>query len=306
MAKCSPPQAAAAKTRCDVVRTYLAGSFCYRCNPCRPKDAPGCDSSPCSPGCSRGCLTDPTQDGCNDVCYDCSVSAAPGYCLVGSQGLAARYDQAFNDKYNPAGFMTADRRQVREKEMQIDPTAEAALLQTLQREFPNVPASQLGSSWFDISSCMIKPDGSPAGSDNTRYPTRKDLVLLGYKPNPIIGTTALTGKVPQWSPPLIPIWMDRIMQPELAVVVIFVLLVIIFAAIIYSAYRWAKGASTRAAIARNKMLIEYEDTDPYRGTAFPSWPDPNKKIRQYIEAQERAGHNMDAYRKKYDLPPKGQ
>ena len=62
------------------------------------------------------------------------------------------------------------------------------------------------------------------GSDNTRYPTRKDLVLLGYKPNPIIGTTALAGKVPRkWSTPLIPIWMDRVMQPELAVVVVFAL-----------------------------------------------------------------------------------
>jgi hypothetical protein len=304
MAKCAPPQTATAKTRCDVVRSFLTGSFCYRCNPCRPKDGAGCDSSPCSAACSRGCLADPTQAGCSNTCYDCAVSAAPGYCLVGSQGLAARYDQAFNDKYNPGGFLTADRRQVREKELQIDPAAESALLSSLQREFPNVPASQLGSSWFDISNCKINADGSPGGHDLTRYPTRNDLVLLGYQPNPIIGTTALSGKVPQWSLPLIPIWMDRMMQPELAVVVIFVFLVIIFAAIIYSAYRWAKGAPTRSAIARNKMLIASEDTDQYRGTAFPSWPDPYKKVRQYIEAQERTGYDMSQWRKKYSLPPK--
>jgi hypothetical protein len=188
--------------------------------------------------------------------------------------------------------------------MQISTTAEASLQQSLQKAFPSVPADQLNVSWYDISNCRFCPDGTVGGSDQTVYPTRNDLELLGYKPNPIVNVSALSGKVSKKFTQMIPIWMDRIMPAELAVVVIFVLLVLIFGVLVYSAYRWSRGATKRATIAHNTELEKLEDADPYRGTAFPSWHDPTRKIRQYIEAQERAGYSMDKYRKQYNLPPR--
>ena len=276
-----------ATTKCDAVRAFNDGSAQGRCTPC----AASCSADL---ACTANC--------CRPGCYDSTKSRAPGYCQVGD--LAARYDLAFNDKYSPSGFITADRRMIRAREMQIDDAAIGGFEQQLGQEFPKVAPDQLGITWFGMTKCMVNADGSGGGPDSSRYFTRTGLELLGYSPRPLVAVPALQGKTPAWATRMVPVWMDRVFSPDLAVLMIFVLLVVIFSAVIYGAYRWSKGAAVRAAVARNRAREEAEKADPYRGTAFESWPDPNKKIRQYIESQEAAGYDMGAYRRQYNLPPK--
>lgn len=276
------------KTKCDAVRTFLNGASYNCCTKCGP------------------CASNPGSNSCPANCYQYNPA---DFCATGQ--LATRYDMAFNHKYLPKGFASADARATRLKQMQIDNTAIDDFKQELEQSFGSkaggVPEDQLGISWFDMTKCMGNSNGKPWGADRTKYPTRKDLYAVGYSSNPLIGSaTTLQGKTPAWAPPLVPIWMDRIMSPDLAVLVIFVLLVIIFGVLIYSAYRWKAGKTTRAAVAKEKEKEAQEGLDPFRGQGAESYYTRQAKIRNFVESREKLGFDMSQYRISYNLPPKGQ
>ena len=92
-------------------------------------------------------------------------------------------------------------------------------------------------AWKKFPSCLWNADGSGGGLHKHKYFDRQDLAELGYTPRPAFGGKALEGRLPKKLTALVPVWMDRAVNPDLAVVLVFAFLVLVFAALFYGAYR---------------------------------------------------------------------
>jgi uncharacterized protein YxeA len=102
----------------------------------------------------------------------------------------------------------------------------------------------------------------------------------------------------------VPLAVDYVMNPDLFAILLFALLVIIFAALIWKAWKSAKAAPYIAEKKKEAERERLEESDPFRGSAFESYPDPQAKCRAYVEAMEQQGYDMTYYRDKCGLPPK--
>jgi hypothetical protein len=252
-----------------------------------------------------------------DIIRDAMHAQADGKCAdpntpppeCVAMGLATQRDMYFRTQYDPSTLLSKDKRLVRTKTLQALQTGITDKEQQLRAKYgPNAPVN---IAWRDFPLCLWNKDGSKYGAFGNKYIKRDDMNLAGYKPQPLAGGQALAGsflKKPNTNPPIstspMPVWLDRVLNPNLMLIFIFVLLVIIFAVLVYKAQQWKKKAPERTQAAYDKERDTFEKDDPYRGSKFESYPDPTKQVRQYIELQEASGYDMAAYRKMYSLPPK--
>lgn len=229
----------------------------------------------------------------------CGGATPPPDCYT--TDLATKRDMYFQTKYAPSGLISGISRDIRAKELGILQTSintDSAQLKT--KYGADAPT---GVSWNEFTQCLWRPDGSRGGPHNNKYFERNDLVSLGYQPQPLFGAAILEGKIPPTLTNKIPVWLDRVFNPALAVVVIFLLLAVVLAVLVYKARKWAQQAPERAAAAKEAWRKKMEAHDPYRGTPFETYPaDPNTKWEQLIPVYEAEGFCMEEYRKKMGMP----
>ncbi len=229
----------------------------------------------------------------------CTGEAPPPDCYV--TDLATKRDMYLRTKYSPVGLLSGTARDIRNKELAILQTSLDLDLAHIREKYGAAAPAQI--SWNDFTDCLWNPDGSPGGPYGNQYYGRADLASLGYQPQPLVGATAFQGQLPPKLTNAIPIWVDRILNPDLAVVFLFVLLVAVFAILVYRSYVWTQHAPERARAAKEALRVEKEKDDPYRGTSFESYPaDPNAKWQQLIPRYEKEGYCMESYRKKWGMP----
>jgi hypothetical protein len=215
--------------------------------------------------------------------------------------LATKRDMYIQTKYSPSGLVSGTTRDIRNKELAILQNDIDDDIKQLQAKYgADVPTDL---TWNDLTECLWNPDGSPGGTHNNKYFKRDDLTTLGYQPQPVLGAATLEGKLPSTLTGRVPIWVDHAFNPDLAVIIIFAFLIIIFAVLMYNAYKWTKMAPEREAAAKAARRTEMEAHDPYKGTPFESYPaDPNSKWEALIPVYEAQGYCMEAYRKKLGMP----
>ncbi|GFR89416.1 hypothetical protein ElyMa_002542500 [Elysia marginata] len=229
----------------------------------------------------------------------CAGSSPPPECRV--LDLATKRDLYIQTKYSPSGFASKTARDVRNKELAIIQSNIDDDVKALQSKY-GADAPIDGITWNALTECLWAPNGTPGGPNHNKYFKRNDLVALGYQPQPALGHAAQK-KLPLALTSHIPIWMDHAFGPDLAVIVIFGFLLVIFAALLYSTYKWSKAAPQREMAAAAARRAKNEAHDPYQGTAFESFPDdPNSKWKSLIPIYEAQGYCMEAYRKKLGLP----
>jgi type II secretory pathway pseudopilin PulG len=170
----------------------------------------------------------------------------------------------------------------------------------LAAAYPTAPAAATNVSWPDLEYCLWNTDGSPGGPFNNRYFERNDAQTFGLNPTYPIGGALLQGTL--WPPSAgagspVPLWVDYVMNPDLAAILVFALLVIIFAVLMWKTYRATKNAPRIAAQKREAERARLEAADPYRNTAFESYPDPQAKCRNYVASMEAQGYDMGYYKK---------
>lgn len=219
--------------------------------------------------------------------------------------MANAQQQLFKAKYDPSGFFglfsNEAARATRQQEIEnyegmIDQAANS-----LRSEFG--PTAPVHVKWSQFPKCLWNVDGSPDGPNQNKYIERNDLAGAGYSPQPLIGGETLEGGLPDTITKSMPVWLDGVFNPDYAAVVIFVLLILIFAILLYKAYKWEQKAPERARMAAAKRHRELEATDPYARTSFPSYPeDPKAKWLPIIQQYEAQGVDMTAYREKLGLP----
>lgn len=259
-------------TVCDMVRDALAA-------------APAC-------GCPN-----PNKPQCK------GVSGPPPECSVFK--LATHRDIEFDWQYDPASLFSSSERTTRQKKLadiEGDIKADEA---TLEGKYgTSAPVGDV--SWWRMQRCLINTDGKPGGNFGHKYVGRQDMQAAGYAPYPLVGGSTLETQAPVALTNAVPVLMDRGLNADLMVIVIFVLLVIIFAVLMYKAYKWSQDEPARKAAAKAAERTKREASDPFKGTSFESWPtDPNEKWRALIPVYEAQGYDMCAYRKRLGMPLKG-
>ena len=255
-----------------------------------------------------------------DIIRDFSAAAACGLCtgnpvncppglpsaLCGIPQAANNRMALFVDKYNPSNiFMSAaDRAQLAQEERNYLSGIQS--VETgIQAAYPNAPAGAASIGWPDLNYCLWNKTGTPGGPNNNKYFERNDAQNFGMNPAYPVGGTVAQGAL--WQPPKtspLPLTVDYVMNPDLAVIALFAILVIIFAVLVYLSYQGKKRAPLLAEERRAAARRQLEAADPFRGTAFESYPDPQEKCRQYVEAMEARGFEMGYYRQQCGLPAK--
>lgn len=173
----------------------------------------------------------------------CGGANPPPACYV--TDIATKSDAYFQTKYNPAGLLTGMDREIRTRELAIleaDISGDAA---AIQAEFGDAAPTDI--TWNDFTQCLWNPDGTPGGPHGNVYFDRADLASLGYQPRPALGGAALEGKLPAQLTGPVPVWLDRALNPDLAVVVILAILVLVCAALVRAARRGRSGSQERRA-----------------------------------------------------------
>jgi hypothetical protein len=222
--------------------------------------------------------------------------------------LADRRAALFQETYSPAALLgdAAVRRGTL-----ADLEADVVAAEKAVRDGLGVDqALAAGVSWPALSECLWNPDGSAGGASGRKYFGRADLGRLGYAPRPALAAgQGLQGRLPAPVVDLVPVWLDRAFYPEVAALLVFALLVLLFGALLLKAYRSQKPPSPAAAEERRRREKEerrarLEASDPFRGSAFESFPaPPGQKYQKLVAAYEAQGYDMCAYREKLGMPP---
>lgn len=237
----------------------------------------------------------PAKDG-----GDPPTAANAGVCaIVDRANAASRYAQ---QKYGLGAFLTASGRQLRQSQMRAFASQEQTAEEKIRAEFGAKAPTDI--TWSDFPQCLETPTGAP-GADLRKYFGRQALYQMGYQPRPAVGGDAFWGQLPSQLTDRVPIGADVFLNPDLMVLFCFVLLVLVFAVLTWSAVQWKRQAPQRARAARAAEKAEIEAHDPFAGTAFPTAGPPPSAAEQIAEEYEAQGTDMSQWRKAQGLPPAG-
>lgn len=232
---------------------------------------------------------------------NCSKFIGPPPAICGVAGAMNAKMNLFASQYSPVNiFESAINKKIR--------TASESILQGvitdnndgLKLAYPNV--AKIDLSWPKIEQCLWNSNGSVGGPNGNKYFKRNDAPILGMNPVYPIGHN-IFNNVPWKSVSKIPLSVDYVMNTNLFAIVMFVLLVMLFAALMMSAKKSARNAPR---IAWQKKYAEYqklENSDPYKGSEFESYSMPNAECHEYVYSMEKQGYNMAYYRNQCGMPP---
>jgi len=159
-------------------------------------------------------------------------------------------------------------------------------------------------SWKNMQWCLLSPDGRPSGQFAHTHIKRQDLALEGYKPRPLIGGDKFYGTLPPAVTDIVPIYMDRFMNPDLLLLLLLIVLLTVLGLLVYTSRQWARKCLIRKAVKKRMTREALEDSDPFKGTGFESWSaDPNEKWKALVPIYEAENYCMKEYRKKLGMPP---
>lgn len=229
--------------------------------------------APIPMGCTVGGITPPTA-----------------VCQVGQ--TANTRMSLFTEQYSPANLFEdaaskAARLQI-EKNYQVDIQAAESALTTA---YPGAAPGAVTISWPDFEACLWDPAGVPHGDGNNMYFDRQDLMAMGMKPPYPIGGALAENLI--WPPGAaaspVPVAIDYLMNPDLFTILVFALLVIVFAVLMWLAWRSAKNAPNAARKKAEAVRTALEASDPFKGTPYEAIPDPEAACKAYIKKLENSG-----------------
>jgi hypothetical protein len=270
-------------TKCDIIRDVGMANSCGMCTALAAKPP-----NPIPAGCTVGGRTPP--------------QAA---CLVAP--TANTRMQLFDEQYSPANLFEdaadkAARTLIEKNYLTGIQTTEAALAAA----YPGAAPGATTISWPDLQLCLWNTTGAKGGSNNNVYFKRNDMMQMGMQPSYPVGGAFAENSI--WksgaTPSPVPVSVDYAMNPDLFAILMFALLVIIFAVLIWSAWKSAKKAPYLAEQKKDADRQRLEEGDPFKGTAFESYPDPQAKCRAYVDSMEQQGYDMSYYRTQCGLPAK--
>lgn len=149
---------------------------------------------------------------------------------------ANNYDRYFRLKYKPSLDMIpgSNDNTIHNRKLKIIQEDINKDISTLRKKYGDIVDSHT-YTWNGLTKCKWHANGAPGGLYNNEYFKRNDLLTLGYQPRPIFNLSFLDG-IPAVLTSNIPIWMDRIFNPGLAVIFI----ILVFILIIYIGYKYHK------------------------------------------------------------------
>jgi hypothetical protein len=183
--------------------------------------------------------------------------------------MAKAADDIFRTKYS-----TSD---TRDAELGIYEQQNAAAAKALRSKYGADALQRL--TWSDFAACPLIGGGG-------KYPTRKDLAQYGYAPTPLIGGKLLAGRLPTVLTSRVPIWGDRILNPDLFVVAFVVLLVLV----LLGGYAVVRHYRRRARVKAQLRAVSPSDPDAH-------W-------KRLVLDYEAEGYDMTKYREYYHMGAK--
>jgi hypothetical protein len=270
-------------TKCDIIRDT---GKAFTCGMCAAITAG--NSAPS--GCSSPTMPPPPE-------VACSVPNAANARL-----------NLFEKRYSPANlFESATNKAIRQNTEKTLQTIIQKNESELAAAYPGAAPGATKIAWPDFERCLWNKSGDGGGNGNNIYFKRIDLEqTMGMAPKYPIGKAHAQGSIwksPKTNPSPLPVSVDYLMNPDLFVIVMFAFLVIVFAALMWAASKSLKKAPYLAQQKKDAERQRLEANDPYRGSDFESYPDPQAKCRAYVESMEQQGYSMDYYRTKCGLPP---
>lgn len=236
------------------------------------------------------------------------VLEPPASCLVGQ--LAHIQDLLFAHKYRvdfktPAEARRAEVADIEEDVKHLEGQVAAAFPDCCAAPGAGKPTVR-GSDfqYWKMQRCLLFPDGTKAPGGQ-RYVSRETLkAQLRYAPKPLIHVKALDGKLAPQYTDLVPIMADRVMNPELVLVVILLVLIGVVWGLLSSVSKWKRAKYFQGIRDRDAAIEAAEAADPWRyETGTPSFTvDPNDKWRLLVPQYEAQGYCMKEYRRKLGMP----
>lgn len=245
-----------------------------------------------------------------NMCGMCTASAncgtsTPPSAVCNVANIANAKMKLFASQYSPANlYASSVNKAIRTQEEKIYQGIIQKGEADLKAAYPTAPAEATVIEWSDFEHCLWNKDGTAGGNNKNVYFKRDDAVQLGMAPVYPIGGSTIANVI--WKGPTspIPLAVDYLMNPDLFTILMFVLLVIIFSALMWSVWRTNKWAAYLAEQSAEAAQDKLEENDPFKGTAVETHPNTLAKIRKWIEAQEQLGYTMTKYRNQYNIPTK--
>ena len=100
------------------------------------------------------------------------------------------------------------------------------------------PSADVSIDWSDFERCLWNEDGRPGGPFNNIYFGRGDLMMFGMVPDYPLGGKLASGliwRAPNYSP--LPVFVDYIMNPDLAALVLLFILITVVSLLFWRAKR---------------------------------------------------------------------
>lgn len=222
------------------------------------------------------------------------MTSPPASCKV--LDLAATRDQYFQTQYSPLDLASSDGKVTRDATLRDLGYAIAKSEAELRQAYgADAPVGAI--SYWRMQQCLADESGRRVAG--RKYLGREDLVRDGnYAGKPLLGGAALAGRMPAGLVRMVPVLGDRLMGPELLLLVILLVLVGISWGLAASVARQGRGAYRRSLEAR---LAAARRAPPAGGPAAAALVVDKQRAKVFdYEAQ---GYCMRDYRKKLGMPP---
>ena len=242
------------KTKCDIIRDVVAtNEFCSICTP------QTCSAAlPCPPGqkCT-GLSIDKDTNLLINYCVGVPASCAKAGTLI-DEGLCdvPKYLDAkmrvFASKYLSLGRGVAS-------ELAVN---DATLVQQVQQQLANIYPRNVSDimslSWADLEKCAVDP-GAATAPGSSAYFSRKDYNNMSNPAAPWkypLGRLKGAGTI--WkstlAPSPMPLYVDYVMNPDLAAIVLFTFIVLLFAGLMLNARQKniSQARLSRGALPRTR------------------------------------------------------
>ena len=197
----------------------------------------------------------------------------------------------FASKYSPMNILeSSNNKEIRTQE-EADFEGEIQDSETaLASAYPSTSPSNFRITWPDVELCLQNKSGEK-GLDGNRYFNRKSALDMGMSPQYPLGKSTAENAIWKKKPSPLPLTIDYLMNPDLFVIVMFALVVLIFAVILSVSWYKSKKAADLVKQQQEKEL-EKKLAAPY-----PKTPEGIKeKCKEYVEAMEQRGYDMSYYK----------
>jgi hypothetical protein len=219
-------------TKCDIIRDMGLATTCGLCS-ALDADIPVPD----------GCMTLVHPNGPPDAV--CGIARAAN----------ARM-KLFASKYDPTSMILSGVDKAARTQTQANYGASVVQSEAdVGAAYPTAVPGATAIGWTDVERCLWNSDGSPGGPSGTKYFERTGANFMGMIPEWPLGRKLASGTV--WKSGKnnpVPIIADYLMNPDLFAIVMFAIIVLIFGALMWKAWRDSRSRRVNSPVDSAKEL----------------------------------------------------